>query len=59
VSDQPYVITATVDPRLIEAVVDFTTEVAEVAGTLTNLGMSDEAGRLIGALNRLDAAGAD
>ena len=47
------------DPRLLGAVVDFTGEVADVAATLTNLGMSDEAGRLIDALDRLDAAGGD
>lgn len=47
----------TVDPRLIDAILDFTGEVAEVAGSLTNLGMGDEAARLIDALDRLDAAG--
>ena len=52
-------LTIEVDPRLIEAVVDFTTEVADVAYTLANLGMSEEAGRLTAALDTLDAAGAD
>lgn len=44
-----------VDPRLVDAVVEFTQEVAEVAGTLLNLGLNDEAARLLDALDRLDA----
>lgn len=47
------------DPRLLGAVVDFTGEVAEVAATLANLGVAEEAGRLIEALDRLDAAGGE
>jgi hypothetical protein len=43
------------DPRLIRQIVDFSGEVAEVADTLTNLGLDDEAGRLLAALDRLDA----
>jgi hypothetical protein len=48
-----------IDPRLIDAVVAFTTEVAETAATLANLGMTDEASSLLAALDRLDAAGRD
>jgi hypothetical protein len=43
------------DPRLIRQIVDFSGEVAEVAVTLTNLGLDAEAGRLLAALDRLDA----
>lgn len=46
-----------IDPRLLDAVVDFTGEVADVAATLTNLGITDEAARLTGALDRLDQTG--
>lgn len=49
----------TVDPRLFDAVVTFTVTVAETAATLQNLGMTDEARRLLDALDRLDAAGDD
>lgn len=52
-------LTIEVDPRLIDAVVTFTTEVADVAYTLRNLGLHDEASRLVVALDTLDAAGAD
>lgn len=48
-----------VDPRLFDAVVTFTGEVAEVAATLRNLRMDDEAGRLLQALDDLDDAGKD
>lgn len=48
-----------VDPRLIEAVVDFTGEVADVAHTLWNLGMHAESARLVAALDTLDAGGTD
>lgn len=51
--------TITVDPRLVDAVVDFTSEVADVAHSLTNLGITDEARRLSAALDRLDEAGGD
>jgi len=51
------VLTIQVDPRLIDAVVDFTTEVADVAYTLRNVGMADEAKRLVAALDQLDGAG--
>jgi hypothetical protein len=57
--DRPAVVVAAIDPRLIDAVVEFTSEVADVAMSLANLGLSDEAGRLAVALNRLDAAGRD
>jgi hypothetical protein len=49
----------TLDLRLLDAVVEFTTEVAQVAYSLRNLGMHDEAARLVVALDRLDAAGRD
>lgn len=52
-------LTIEVDPRLIEAVVDFTTTVADVAYTLSNLGLAEESARLTTALDTLDAAGAD
>jgi hypothetical protein len=48
-----------IDPRLFDAVLDFTGEVVEVADTLTNLGLNEEAGRLLGALDRLDDADED
>ena len=51
------VATFTIDPRLIDAVVDLTTEVADVAYSLRNLGIHDEASRLVVALDLLDAAG--
>ena len=54
---QQPVLEVVIDPRLIDAVVDFTGEVADVAATLTNLGISDEADRLVYALDRLDQAG--
>ena len=54
--EQP-VLEVHVDPRLIDAVLDFTGEVADVAATLANLGISDEAARLADALDRLDQAG--
>ena len=53
---QPCVVVE-IDPRLVEAVVDFTTKVADVAYTLRNLGMHDESARLTTALDTLDAAG--
>jgi hypothetical protein len=49
----------TIDPRLLDAIVAFTGEVAEVAMTLRNLGLHDEAGRLVIALDTLDTAGED
>lgn len=52
-------LTIEVDPRLIEAVVDFTTVVADVAYSLRNMGMAEESARLVTALDTLDAAGAD
>jgi len=51
------VLTIQVDPRLIDAVVDFTTEVADVAYSLRNVGLAEESGRLVAALDRLDCAG--
>lgn len=49
-------VTVEVDVRDLDAVVDFTGEVAAVAATLTNLGMTDEARQLLDALDRLDSA---
>lgn len=43
-----------VDPRLSAAVVDLTADVAEVAASLMDAGMTAEADRLLGALDRLD-----
>ena len=51
------VLTIHVDPRIIDAVVDFTTEVADVAYALRSVGMDDESRRLVSALDRLDCAG--
>ena len=47
----------TLDPRLIDAVVEFTGEVASVAHDLAGRGEFDMAERLSDALDRLDAAG--
>lgn len=52
-------LTIEIDPRLVDAVVDFTTEVADVAYDLRLVGLADESGRLTAALDRLDAAGGD
>ncbi|MFN2345171.1 MAG: hypothetical protein ABR616_05610 [Dermatophilaceae bacterium] len=47
--------TVEVDPRLLDAIVSFTAEVADVAHSLVNCGLTDEAARLVDALDRLDA----
>jgi hypothetical protein len=56
---QPRVVVASVDPRLFDAIVDFTGEVADVAATLLNIGRRAEGNLLLRALDRLDAAGRD
>ncbi len=58
-ADSHPVATIVVDPRLFDAVVDFTTEVADVAASLCNLGLGDECRRLTSALDRLDDAQGD
>ena len=56
---QQPILNVVVDPRLLDAVVTFTGQVADVAATLSNLGLADEAGRLTDALDHLDAAPGD
>lgn len=48
-------LTVNIDPRQLDQVVDMTREVAEVAATLVNLGMTQESARLLAALDHLDA----
>lgn len=44
-----------IDPRLIDAVVEFTGAVQDVAADLVDLGVDEPASRLCGALDRLNA----
>lgn len=49
-------VTITVDPRLLEAVVEMATAVGQVAADLRDRGDLETAERLTAALNRMDEA---